>query len=261
VKITAVNAETSRIRSFIFKDGRCQQAKAGQYIMVWVHGQDEVPMSLSLINDSGYSRITVDAVGDTSTALHDKKAGAILGIRGPFGNWFNPVEGRILVVGGGVGISPLVPLAKDLRERVQDAVFVLGARTETDLVFLEEIQSLIDERGQVSVTTEDGSLGVKGVVTDVIDQLYDEGGFDMIYTCGAEPMMRRVFDIAEAHNTPLQACMERLVRCSVGLCGSCMIGPYRVCQDGLVLTSDQLRSVLDEFGVYKRSFSGGKVYF
>ncbi len=210
VKIFSVKAETARIRSFIFKDELCQQAKAGQYIMVWVHGQDEVPMSLSLINDVGHSRITVNAVGDTSKALHDKKAGARLGIRGPFGNWFNPVEGRILVVGGGVGISPLVPLANALRERVQGIVFVLGAKTGTDLIFLDEIQSLIDDQDQVYVTTEDGSLGVKGIVTDVIDQLYDEGGFDMIYTCGAEPMMRRVFDIAETHNTPLQACMERL---------------------------------------------------
>jgi dihydroorotate dehydrogenase electron transfer subunit len=261
VTITAVTAATSSIRSFTFKDGLCQQAKAGQYVMLWVHGQEEVPMSLSLINDAGNSRITVDAVGDTSIALHDKQAGDLLGIRGPFGNWFTSVEGRVLVVGGGVGIAPLVPLAKDLRERGQRAVFVLGARTETDLLFLEEIQSLIDRRGQVYVTTEDGSLGVKGIVTDALDQVCDEGGYDMIYTCGAEPMMRRIFDMAEAHNTPIQACMERLVRCSVGLCGSCMIGPYRVCQDGLVLTSVQLRSVLDEFGVYKRSFSGGKVYF
>jgi dihydroorotate dehydrogenase electron transfer subunit len=261
VTINAVKAETSSIRSFTFKDGLCQQAKAGQYVMVWVHGKEEVPMSLSIINEAGYSRITVDAVGDTSIALHDKQAGDLLGIRGPFGNWFTPVEGRVLVVGGGVGIAPLVPLAKDLRERGQCAVFVLGARTETDLLFLEEVKSLINRRGQVYVTTEDGSLGVKGIVTDALDQVCDEGEYDMIYTCGAEPMMRRIFDIAEAYNTPIQACMERLVRCSVGLCGSCMIGPYRVCQDGLVLSSVQLRSVLDEFGVYKRSFSGGKVYF
>ena len=218
-------------------------------------------MSLSSRNVAGYSRITVDAVGDTSTALHAKKPGDLMGIRGPFGNWFTPVDGRVLVVGGGVGISPLVPLARDLRERINDAVFVLGARTRTDVIFLEEIQSLIDGRGEVCVTTEDGSLGVQGVVTDVIDQVYDNRGFDMLYTCGAEPMMRRIFDVAEVHNTPFQACMERLVRCSVGLCGSCMIGPYRVCQDGLVLTSVQLRSVLDEFGVYKRSSSGSKVYF
>jgi dihydroorotate dehydrogenase electron transfer subunit len=81
----------------------------------------------------------------------------------------------------------------------------------------------------------------------------------MIYTCGPEQMMRKVSDLAEKHGVALEASLERLMRCAIGLCGSCVVGRYRVCRDGPVFTISQLKEVKSEFGVSKRDFSGKRI--
>lgn len=108
-------------------------------------------------------------------------------------------------------------------------------------------------------TTEDGSYGVHGLATTPLERLLAEENFDMIYTCGPERMMRRVFDLAERYRIALEASLERLIRCAIGLCGSCVIGRYRVCRDGPVFTVAQLREVMHEFGFSKLDFTGEKV--
>jgi dihydroorotate dehydrogenase electron transfer subunit len=131
------------------------------------------------------------------------------------------------------------------------------------VLFRTAIQTLLHApRHRVIVTTEDRSYGRGGTATDALQDLLDrEGMFNMIYSCGPEPMMRKVFDLTERYGLHLQVCMERIVRCSVGLCGSCVIGGFRVCKDGLILSSDQLREVADEFGVFRRGLNGRKTYF
>jgi dihydroorotate dehydrogenase electron transfer subunit len=230
--------------------------------MVWLPGVDEIPMSLSMINHLGLSRITVGKIGEATKAVHEMKRGDLLGLRGPFGNWFIPYQGHVMVVGGGTGIAPLLPLTRDLVGLETDVTFVLGAKTQNELLFLNELQTSLSNNGsQIIVTTEDGSRGFKGVVCDVLEDLFKEKKFDMVYTCGSELMMRKVFDISEKYMTPIQTCMERIIRCSIGLCGSCLIGKYRICRDGPVLTSTQLREVLDEFGKFKRDFDGKRISF
>jgi dihydroorotate dehydrogenase electron transfer subunit len=81
----------------------------------------------------------------------------------------------------------------------------------------------------------------------------------MIYTCGPEQMMRKVFDLAEKHGIALEASLERLMRCAIGLCGSCVVGKYRVCRDGPVFNDVRLREVKAEFGKSKRDFDGRKI--
>jgi dihydroorotate dehydrogenase electron transfer subunit len=83
--------------------------------------------------------------------------------------------------------------------------------------------------------------------------------FDMIYTCGPEQMMRKVLDLAEKHEIALEASLERLMRCAIGLCGSCVVGKYRVCRDGPVFTASQLKEAKSEFGVSKRDFDGKRI--
>jgi dihydroorotate dehydrogenase electron transfer subunit len=230
--------------------------------MVWLPGIDELPMSLSMINHLGLSRITVGKIGEATKALHAMKIGDRIGLRGPFGNWFTPYKGRVMLVGGGTGIVPLLPLTKDLVDLETDVTFVLGAKTKKELLFLQDLQTVLsNNRSQLIITTEDGSLGLKGVVCDVLEDIFKENKFDMMYTCGSELMMRKVFDISEKYTTPIQICMERIIRCSLGLCGSCLIGPFRICKDGPVLTSTQLREVLDEFGTFKRDFDGKRISF
>jgi dihydroorotate dehydrogenase electron transfer subunit len=81
----------------------------------------------------------------------------------------------------------------------------------------------------------------------------------MIYACGPEQMIQKVFESAEKHETHMEASLERLMRCAIGLCGSCTIGKYRVCRDGPIFTSEQLREVGAEFGISKRDFDGRKI--
>jgi dihydroorotate dehydrogenase electron transfer subunit len=81
----------------------------------------------------------------------------------------------------------------------------------------------------------------------------------MIYSCGPEKMILKVFKLAEKHGIGFEASLERLMRCAIGLCGSCVIGKYRVCRDGPVFTAEQLRDVRQEFGSVKRDFDGRKI--
>lgn len=263
VRIKDNQFAASNVRTLLFDDALCRKARPGQYLMAWVPGVDEVPLSLSTINREGLSAVTIKAVGEGTEALCEMRPGEYLGVRGPYGNWFNLVTGRVAIVGGGTGLAPLLPLAKALVERCSEVSFIAGGATREDVLFLVEIQNLLNkQRHNVIVTTEDGSYGRGGTATDAFqDLLGEDEDFDMIYSCGPEPMMRKVFDLAESHSLQLQVCMERIVHCSLGLCGSCVIGRFRVCKDGLILSSEQLREVAEEFGVFKRGLDGRKTYF
>ena len=157
-----------------------------------------------------------------------------------------------------MGIAPLLPLANSLRTHGTEVELVCGARTAAELCGFRQARSVVDS---LHVATDDGSLGAKGLVTTLLPPLLEKKDYDMVYCCGPEPMMKEVFLITEKYGLPLQASMERIIKCSVGLCGSCTIGKYRVCKDGLILTSEKLREVADEFGVYRRGFDGRRIPF
>jgi dihydroorotate dehydrogenase electron transfer subunit len=263
VQVVDNHREASTVHTLSFTDRGCQTARPGQYLMAWAPGVDEVPLSLSTLDRDGLSAVTIKAVGPGTDALCAMQPGDDLGVRGPYGNWFTLVPGRVAIVGGGTGLAPLLPLATALVERGSDVSFIASGATKDDVLFRTAIQTLLHApRHHVIVTTEDRSYGRGGTAIDALQDLLDgEVTFDMIYSCGPEPMMRKVFDLAERHGLPLQVCMERIVHCSLGLCGSCVIGRFRVCKDGLILSSDQLREVADEFGVFRRGLNGRKTYF
>lgn len=259
VEIQDITRESPTVKTFTFNDKSCSKAKPGQFVMVWIPGIDEIPMSLSMISPNGSSSITVAQVGEATKALHQRKPGEILGIRGPFGNGFKLANGNVMIVGGGTGLAPLMPLAENLKSVAAKITFLLGAKTKDELLFLNQIKQMVSEvHGQVVSTTEDGSHGVKGLVTKPAEKILAKEKFDMIYTCGREQMMYKMFLLAEQYNAPLQASLERIMRCGIGICGSCVIGEFRVCKDGPVLTSEELRKIKDEFGRLKRDFSGRK---
>lgn len=260
VKIEDVKKENEVVKTFLFQDKLCRTAQPGQYVMIWIPGLDEVPMSLSYMNKLSLSGVSVEKVGEATEELHKRTVGDIIGVRGPFGNYFKPIKGKVVLIGGGTGLVPLIPLAEVLKDLGSTFVFVTGFKTEKDIFFLDRLRrTLPDAEGRLFIVTEDGSYGAKGLPTDILRDLLAKESFDLIYTCGPELMMRAVFEIAEERNTPIQACLERLIRCSVGVCGSCVIGRFRVCKDGLVLSSEQLREVIDEFGRFKRDFDGKKI--
>jgi len=259
VEIQEVIVESPTAKTFVFHDKLCGRAKPGQFVMTWIPGVDEVPMSLSTIRPSGLSSITVAEVGEATKALHQRKPGDVLGIRGPYGNGFTLTSGNVMIVGGGTGLTPLLPLAEKLLGLPAKITFLLGAKTKDELLFLERIEASLSKNNlKVFATTEDGSYGLKGLVTDLAEQILEKERFRMIYACGPEQMMHKVFLLAERHHTPLQVSLERIMHCAIGLCGGCMIGQFRACKDGPVLSTEQLREVKNEFGSFKRGFDGRK---
>jgi len=243
VTIQRVKQETPSVRTFWFDIPF--PSVPGQFVMVWVPGTDEIPMALSSENS-----ITVQKVGDATSALFDIGEGGKIGIRGPFGNGF-PKGEKYLAIAGGVGAAPLLPLAR------ADCVMtmLLGARTENELLFMDQLDELTD----VIIATDDGTLGTKGFVTQLMDDL-NLGAYDRIAVCGPEVMMRAVLAKVDekgiAHKTEFS--LHRYMKCGVGVCGSCCIDPsgLRVCRDGPVFTGDKL--LKSEFGHYMRDASGRK---
>jgi len=259
VKIEGVSDETALVRSFVFRDRLCSKAKPGQFVMVWVPGVDEVPMSLSGIGSEVCS-ISVKRVGEATEALHGLGLGDLFGVRGPFGNGFRVIDGKVLIVGGGTGAAALMPLVERLVKEGAEVTFLLGAKTEGELLFVDRLRLLLSRvGGRFEAATEDGSCGFRGVVTLLAERVLGDERFDMVYACGPEGMMKKMWVLAGRFSVPLQASLERLMRCAIGVCGTCVIGRFRVCRDGPVFTDEQLGEVKEEFGVFRRGFDGSKV--
>lgn len=252
VTITKTVDESPSTRTFFF-DKSFEIATPGQFVMVWIRGVDEVPMTLAYNN-----AITVQKVGDATSALFKLNVGDSLGIRGPFGNGFTlpQKDENILLIAGGVGSAPLAPLADSAKSAGSDITTILGARNSNELIFADRLRAA----GTLNITTDDGSEGRGGFVTDVLNEI-DISKYDKIYTCGPEIMMTRVFDIlrdAEAHGRT-EFSLHRYFKCAIGVCGACCMDPLglRVCKDGPVFNGELL--VDSEFGEYKRGASGIRV--
>jgi dihydroorotate dehydrogenase electron transfer subunit len=184
--------------------------------------------------------------------------GETLGVRGPFGNSFTESRGRVLLVGGGTGTAPLLFLALRLAAKADRLSYVIGAKTRKELIFLDQLDPLCISQNRIAAT-EDGSYGLQCLATEPLEQLLEKEHFNMIYTCGPERMVRKVYDLTEKKKLPIEASLERLMRCGIGLCGSCMIGKYRVCRDGPVFTSSQLAEMKNELGISKMGFDGSRI--
>jgi dihydroorotate dehydrogenase electron transfer subunit len=256
-RIVDVKTESPTVKTFTVKDRLCAKAKPGQFLMLWIPGVDEIPLSV-MNAGNGEVSVTVKAVGDATRHLHKMETGELVGVRGPFGNSFTENKGSVLLVGGGTGTAPLLFLAKKLAAKARRLSFVIGARTKDELLFLSELDGVCTEQSILS-TTEDGSYGVRCLATEPLEALLEKEKFDMVYSCGPELMVRKVFDITEKRGLPMEASLERLMRCGIGLCGSCVIGKYRVCRDGPVFNASQLSEVKDEFGVSKLGFDGNRI--
>ncbi len=251
VRITRIVEETPSTKTF-FLDTSLEYIP-GQYVMVWIHGVDEIPMSLSYPN-----AITVQKVGDATSAMFELRTGDLIGVRGPLGNGFVLKGKSILLIGGGVGTAPLAPLAEKAKNKNISVKTLIGAKTDGELLFVERFK----KSGEVSIATDDGSKGYKGTVIEVMSKL-DLEEFEGIYSCGPEGMMSQVLDIAK--NTGMtrrvQFSLHRYIKCGIGICGSCCIDPtgLRTCRDGPVFNGEQLMD--SEFGKYMRDGSGRRIPF
>jgi dihydroorotate dehydrogenase electron transfer subunit len=256
-RILSVKTESPTVKTFTLEDRLCSKARPGQFVMFWVPGVDEIPLSVLDAGD-GQISVAVKRVGDATRHLHGLEKGDLVGVRGPFGNSFTESRGRVLLVGGGTGTAPLLFLAKRLAAKADKLSFIVGAKNREELVYLHDLNLICSEESVIS-TTEDGSFGIQCLATEPLEDLLEKERFNMVYTCGPEQMMRKVFDMAEKRRMPMEASLERLMRCGIGLCGSCVIGKYRVCRDGPVFSLSQLSEVKDEFGYSKLGFDGGVI--
>lgn len=255
VTIEKVVDETPTVRTIYFSDDIMSGVLPGQFAMVWVPGVNEIPMSVMISQEKGKAAFTVRKHGTATTELFSKKAGDQIGIRGPYGNSFTIKQGKLLLVGGGTGLVPLIRLVTFLK-KTDDVTIIMGSKTKSEVFFESAAEKLLEgTKHQVIVVTEDGSYGKKGLVTDAMNELVKTNKFDGVYTCGPEKMMYKIVQIASENNIHVEASIERMMKCGIGICGSCCFGDVMACKDGTVFDGKTLLSN-KEFGHTHRTKSG-----
>lgn len=213
-------------------------ARPGQFIMVWLPGFDEKPFSL--VNTDPV-RVMITDVGPFTGLVHQKQVGERIWVRGPFGHGFDAESfGRhALLVGGGYGVAPLLWLANSMSGKTECVTVAVGARTKTDLLYVNRFRALAERDAStqidILVTTDDGSEGARGVVTEAIMPLLATGDVTQIYACGPHPMLAALRQLALRHRVPCQLSWEEYMRCGMGLCGSCEFEGALLCLDGPVI--------------------------
>ena len=244
--ISEVVVEGKNHKSFFFNHS--MESKPGQFIMVWIPGLDEKPMAVSYWKKNEFA-FTSKAIGKFTNILDKLKKGGKVGIRGPYGSCFSARQ-NACVVGGGVGMASVSTLIDILK----NPVIINGARSKKYIIYLKRYKNK-----NVIVTTDDGSYGRKGFVTNVLKEVLSSNKkIKIVYTCGQEIMMKKIFEICQKHKVECEASIERYMACGFGICGKCMINDKLVCIDGPVFNSKQL-SRMPEFGNFARLKSGRKV--
>jgi NAD(P)H-flavin reductase len=233
----------------------------GQFSMLYVFGVGELPISISGDpEEPGRLVYTVRSVGKATNALVTKTAGESLGIRGPFGTSWPMTKARgkdIVVIAGGIGLAPLRPaIYHILRHRgdYKRLIVLYGARTPRDMLYRKQLAAwtyLPDT--QILTTVDYGGLrwrGYVGVVTTLFRYVRLQPDRTVALVCGPEIMMRYVIPELEARGVAASdtyLSMERNMKCAVGFCGHCQIGPYFVCKDGPVFPLSQMRPWMGKY--------------
>ncbi len=259
VHVRDAKEEADNVRTLTFFDPLCAAGRPGQFVMAWAPGVDEVPMSISKTTELDEVSITVEALGEASSALCEKKVGEEIGVMGPLGRGFTLHRGRLAMVAGGMGVVPLAFLVERVVDRSSHISFILGARTSDKLVFVSRLEAALSKvGGNLIVITDDGSMGRRGTAVEALGALLAAGRTDFLYTSGPDAMVAKVFKLADAHVVPVEASLQAYVKCAIGLCGSCCIGPYLVCKDGPVFSGVELKQ-MPELGLFRRDATGARV--
>jgi len=260
VNITQESIETVSIKSLYFDDELSAKSQPGQYLMVWIPGIDEIPMSISFMSGETQSAVTVRNVGQATNELCSMKKNQQIGVRGPYGKGFNidNIKNALIVAGGSGGV-PLGPLSDLLKKEKIKFTCIIGAPVAGELLFLERHQLNANAvGGKVSPMTDDGSYGTTGLASEMAETEIKKEEYDVIYTCGPEPMIQKIVDLGLENSIRVQASLERIIKCGIGICGSCVLDSLRVCKDGPVFDGETIKG-LKEFNVTKRDASGKSV--
>ncbi|EHP89637.1 dihydroorotate dehydrogenase electron transfer subunit [Methanotorris formicicus] len=245
-KIKEIITESPSVKTFIID--RDFDFKPGQFAMLWIPEVDEKPFGFS--TKTGFS---IAKVGNFTAKMHELQEGDLIGVRGPYGTYFEPLGDRILAVAGGIGGAPIIAAVEEFAKQGIEIKTIIGARTKEELLFLDRFENC----GELEICTDDGSYGFHGFTTQKMSEILKEEKFDLIITCGPEIMMKKVVEIANEYNIPVQVSMERYMKCGIGICGQCCVDDegFCVCKDGPVFWGDKLKFIT-EFGKYKRDASG-----
>ncbi|WP_139891282.1 dihydroorotate dehydrogenase electron transfer subunit [Bacillus sp. D386] len=219
-------------------------AMPGQFVHIKVsNGIDPLlrrPISICKI-DPEQSRFTIvyRAEGKGTRILSEKKTGEKVDVLGPLGNGFTVEDvnpgGKALLIGGGIGIPPLLQLSRDLTAKGVSVIHILGLRTAADIFYENEFAEL----GETIITTEDGTYGIKGYVTNASVPM----DIDVVYTCGPTPMLKAVKDKYKGKKVFIS--LEERMGCGIGACFACVCrtpgnGYRKICIDGPVFRSEEV---------------------
>ena len=217
----------------------------GQFVEVRVDGSPTTflrrPISINFVDRAQNQLwLLVATVGEGTKTLATLQPGAVLNCVLPLGNGFTSASSgqKVLLVGGGVGVAPLLYMGAQMHEQGIEPTFLLGARTQADLLMLDEFKKY----GRVFTTTEDGSAGEKGFVTN--HSILQQEQFDRISTCGPTPMMKAVARLAREKGIDCEVSLENLMACGLGACLCCVEktteGNLCVCKEGPVFNINRL---------------------
>jgi NAD(P)H-flavin reductase len=215
-----------------------KKAQPGQFVIIRLHENGErIPLSLADINPAeGTISLIVMAVGKTTTEMSHLKAGdRILDLCGPLGNHTHvDAVGKVVLVGGGFGVAPLYPIAREFKKVGNEVVCIMGARSKDLLIYEKEMETLCD---RVIVTTDDGSKGMKGLVTTALrNELEQNGGAGLVLTVGPAIMMKGVAETTKPLGVKTIVSLNPIMVDGTGMCGGCrvMVGGETLfaCTDG-----------------------------
>lgn len=220
-----------------------QTAVPGQFVQVHIDRAGLLlrrPLGVAEVDgDKGWLTMYYRVIGKGTAALAQMKPGDVLNCLGPLGQGFALSAEKPLLIGGGMGLAPLLFLAQRFEGR---ATLLMGGRNRREVFWFDFFSPLAKE---IFITTDDGSVGEKGFTTTLLPELLSERSFDALYVCGPEIMMRRIFEIADKAGVPCQVSLERHMACGLGACLSCVVdtkdgGRKKVCQDGPVFWGQEV---------------------
>ncbi|MCL4457785.1 MAG: sulfide/dihydroorotate dehydrogenase-like FAD/NAD-binding protein [Nitrospirae bacterium] len=201
-----------------------KKAKPGQFVIIRLNEKGErIPLSLADINpDEGTISLIVMSVGKTTTEMSTLNAGdEIRDFCGPLGQPTHIEKyGRVILVGGGFGAAPLYPIARELKAAGNEVTVIMGARSKDLLIYENEMRSLSDK---VLITTDDGSKGIKGVVTAALRQELEQSGADMVMAVGPAIMMKFVCGTTVPFGVKTFVSLNSIMIDGTGMCGGCRV--------------------------------------
>lgn len=215
-----------------------QNSRAGQFVQVKI--ADELTLRRPLgIAGALKDQITIfyRVVGHGTEILSKKRGGDCLNILGALGNGFSIPSGKVLLIGGGMGLAPLLCAAQSFNSDV-----LIAGRNSGEVIFWQEEFNTFTEK--IFITTDDGSYSRQGFATDFLPEILAANTYSAVYTCGPEIMMRGVAKIAFDNNLHCEISLERRMACGLGACLSCSIdtvdGRKKVCKDGAVFDAQKI---------------------